>query len=700
MEVLEGIIGATKKLSHHQGVANENDAGAPGGPEPIGYTALLARYSIEVARPRCQSYIGTQRATRETEVGRVETWTKQALLDESDVGHLLFVVKREDIDLLVLTKVFEHVDPAELCAAIGAKPTSMYLRRLWFFWEFLTGRALALPDSTSTTGYTDVLPTAEYYTRPAPLKLARYRVNNNLLGNSGWCPIVRKTKKLEDFETKRLNDRASSAVQQMNPADLARAIGYLHTKETHASFELEEESPSDRANRFAKALFDKSTQGRGTPWWNEARYAELYNELASPKFSTGGYRNEEVWIGQQPRLDRPAKIDWVGANWEDVRDLMDSHASAWQRHQLKELKQAVDGATIVDGKPYEFQASCGDPFVDFLFAGCLSFGFVYIHPLLDCNGRIHRLMLQHILGSMRFTPAGVPIPISAAILNDRFGYVAALEAHSKRVLRFVNYETFSDDEGTKVKVPREATPYYRYIDMTSQLEALCGWFETGITKELVDELRIIRFFDRAKDAMREVVAMPDKLERQFLSLAFHNFERGNGFIVGASKRKKLFGALDAEDFRGLQQALRDSWDETGSDDGGGLRWKAEDLTEEQTLWFAYRHGVTIEVDEVGPGQFKAKVIRRLDGFPVLTIEMSALHVEAEWRTALESAWALANEAALTQVRELRVQLGDWNAVARSLAPRGSQLEDLATRAERQLALEGKFHRRLLGPNEQ
>lgn len=550
-------------------MAEENTARPARREARIGYTALIARYAIEVPEPRCQSYIGTQRTTEKTELGREEIWTKQALIDDSDVGHLIFVVKREDLDLVVLARIFEHVDPDELCAAIGAKPNSTYLRRLWFFYEFVTGRALGLPDSSSTAGYADVLPIAEYYTRPDPKKLSRYRVNDNLLGNRGWCPIVRKTEKLQEFETKKLNELADAAVQKMNPTDLARAIRYLNTKETHASFELEREEPSDRAERFVKALLDKNTQGAGDTWWYEARYAELCNELTSPKFPTGGYREEDVWVGEQPRLDRPEKVSWVGASWEDVRNLMGWHALAWQMHHMKALKQPVAGALVVDGKPYAFQASCGDPFVDFLFAGCLSFGFVYIHPLPDCNGRIHRLMLQHVLASMRFTPLGVPIPISAAILNDRFGYDAALEAHSRRVLHFVGHETFSDDEGAKVKVPREATIYYRYIDMTPQLEALCGWFEEGVKKELVDELRILRFFDRAKAVMREVVDMPDKHERLFLTLAFHNFQRGEGFTVGASKRKRHFSMLEDQDFKDLQESLQDGWDETGSNDEAG-----------------------------------------------------------------------------------------------------------------------------------
>jgi len=120
------------------------------------------------------------------------------------------------------------------------------------------------------------------------------------------------------------------------------------------------------------------------------------------------------------------------------------------------------------------------------------------------------------------------------------------------------------------------------------------------------------------------------------------------------------------------------------------------LTEEQTLWFAYRYAVKIEINELLPSRFTAKIVRRLDGFPVFKTDISALPVQVERRIALEMAWRLANDAALEQVKEWRAELGSWSAVARML---GGGVESLGELAEKQLVLEGKFHRHLLDPDD-
>lgn len=56
--------------------------------------------------------------------------------DESDIGHLVFALKYDGVELLALRKIFAHVDRQTLIDGILAKRTSGYLSRLWFFFEF------------------------------------------------------------------------------------------------------------------------------------------------------------------------------------------------------------------------------------------------------------------------------------------------------------------------------------------------------------------------------------------------------------------------------------------------------------------------------------------------------------------------------------------------------------------------------------
>ena len=60
-------------------------------------------------------------------------------------------------------------------------------------------------------------------------------------------------------------------------------------------------------------------------------------------------------------------------------------------------------------------------------AAILAFGFVYIHPFEDGNGRIHRYLIHHVLAARGFNPPGVVFPVSAAILEQIDDYRRVLE---------------------------------------------------------------------------------------------------------------------------------------------------------------------------------------------------------------------------------------------------------------------------------
>jgi hypothetical protein len=232
---------------------------------------------------------------------------------------------------------------------------------------------------------------------------------------------------------------------------------------------------------------------------------------------------------------------------------MSAFVRAWQHHHLQPLSRPKPGALVGDdGKPYAVRRSCGDPFVDFVVAGCLSFGFVYIHPFIDGNGRIHRLILHRILATTGFSPPGVVIPVSAAILHDQTGYDAALEDFSRKVMPFVNYEI--DDKTGTLTVANETAWLYRYPDLTCQIEALGVWFERAVKTELVEELNFLRAMDDARAGMREVVELPDQREALFLKLCVQSSRDNRGFVLSKAKRA-LFADLTDAEVGGLEAAI-------------------------------------------------------------------------------------------------------------------------------------------------
>ncbi len=62
-------------------------------------------------------------------------------------GHLAFALRYEGLDLAVLKRLFLAAGPEAIAAVAKKKPTGSYARRIWFLFEWLTGRRLDLPDA-------------------------------------------------------------------------------------------------------------------------------------------------------------------------------------------------------------------------------------------------------------------------------------------------------------------------------------------------------------------------------------------------------------------------------------------------------------------------------------------------------------------------------------------------------------------------
>ncbi len=489
--------------------------------EPVGYTHLCWKYRIRAENLRQQGFIepeSTRSARHTTNETTVRWFPPHLRPDDADFSHLIFALKHEGVDLYALSKIAPALDPAELSSGVARQPTSAYGRRAFFLYELLTGERLPLPDLVHGN-YCDVLDPGQYYVASGR-RSRRHRVNDNLLGDSEFCPLVRRTPALAALAQQELDVRAHTIAEDVPPALLARTTWYLYGKETKASFEIEHEETGNRIERYVQQL-------RGVaalPLDTERGLTELQNSLVDRRFQDAGYRkpgDDEVYVGETIGLRE--KIHHIGLRSDLVPPLM----SAWSR------MRAVEGlgAAVVE-------------------AACRSFSFVFIHPFSDGNGRIHRLLLHHVLARRHFMPASLVVPISSVILSDLQGYDTALEAFSARPMDPVVTQYTLDEEG-RVSVQKQDEDFFRFPDLTLQCEATFGWLQRAIDEELLPELDFLRRYDEVRARMREIVEMPDRHEQLFIKLCLQN--RGR-----LSKRKRAtFDMLEDDVVAELEAVVRE-----------------------------------------------------------------------------------------------------------------------------------------------
>lgn len=138
--------------------------------------------------------------------------------------HISFTLRHENIDLLVLKRAFEAIDENALVDFIKSAPTGVETRRTWFFYETLIGKQLALEDAGMVRAV-DALDPKTYFTGKGRLS-RRHRVRDNLLGEGGFVPVLRRTEKLEEFLSRNLAEKAAETIGRRGAHLIARAASF------------------------------------------------------------------------------------------------------------------------------------------------------------------------------------------------------------------------------------------------------------------------------------------------------------------------------------------------------------------------------------------------------------------------------------------------------------------------------------------
>jgi hypothetical protein len=476
-----------------------------------GYERLIARYDLDVIPNWHRSLVTSCGVHRiDSSEGVIEeVFLPSYWPGETTGDHLEFALKYDGTNLGILSILFHKAGTEDILEYVRSKPTGKYARRLWFLYEFLTGKTLPL-DDLKQGNYINLLEPTEYYTVAPARKVRRQRVNDNLLGDDRFCPAIRRTDTLEGFENADLPARCRQVVEAYSPELLKRALGYLYTKETKSSFEIEHLKPtSTRIERFV-ALLQSAEQ---KDFCNKQKLVALQNRIVDARFRDRDYRTSQNYVGETMAWEKE-RIHFAGPKPEDLSGLMDGLIAAHEYMNTGSVSAVIHATTV-------------------------AYGFVFLHPFEDGNGRIHRFLIHNILAQQGFAPAGVLFPVSAFMQKNPAEYDASLEAFSTPLMSLVEYTL---DEDGRMTVENDTANWYRYMDMTTQAEALYRFIDQTIDTELASELAFLNNYDKTKRAVQEIVDMPDRQIDLFIRFCLQN----NGRLSEAKRLSHFEFLLDEE----------------------------------------------------------------------------------------------------------------------------------------------------------
>lgn len=485
---------------------------------PAGYAALIDAYGLTVPLPRTLAAIGERHRILQKDGWRIMTprHAPHATLE----GHLTFALKYEGLDLAVLRRLFEAVGPRRVEQLVREAPTGSYVRRIWFLCEWLTGTRLDLPDAGGGR-YVDALDSdlqwgVEGETSP------RHRVRNNLPGTPDFCPLVFRTERLDQFVALDLAERARDVVAAVPRDLLARTAAFLLLKDSRSSYAIEgEHPPQDRIQRWGRAIAEAGRE----PLDRDELLRLQRIVIGDARFVRLGVRDEGGFVGEHDRETRMPLPDHISARPEDLPALIDGMI-AFDRGPALRLDPVIAAAT-------------------------LAFGFVYVHPFDDGNGRIHRYLVHHVLAERGFNPPGVVFPVSAAIFDRIDEYRTVLESYSARLLPHVQWEP---TERFNLRVLNDTGDFYRYFDATPHAEFLYECVQRTIEIDLPAEAGFLRRFDAFR---RDVGALFDMPERT-VDLLFRFLHQNEGRLSRRA-REREFAQLNDEEAARVEESYQRSF---------------------------------------------------------------------------------------------------------------------------------------------
>ncbi len=479
----------------------------------VGYGAIIEGLQLAMPIPEQLALISDKRRSYSTENWKV--FSSRAAFSDNLYKHLTFALKYEGVNLLFFKKLFDHISQKEMTSLLQLEPTGQYSRKIWFLYEWLMQKQLDIKDLT-IKNYVPLLDEKMQYTIKG-YKSSRHRILNNLPGTRDYCPLIFKTIKLETHINANISGKKNAFLNNIHRDVLQRASSFLLLKDSKASFTIEGEKPgNNRAMRWGKAI----GQAGQKPLSIEELIRLQQIVIENSRFIDMGLRKKGGFVGEYDRATGEPIPDHISAKEDDVEQL---------------LKGLIATNDVLQDETYDAV----------LAAATIAFGFVFIHPFVDGNGRLHRYIIHHVLAKKELTQQGVIFPVSSSILDHIHDYKTVLDSYSHPLLDHIVWEETVDHN---VKVTNNTIDLYRYFDATKQVEFLYDCVEDTLERVIPEEVTYLQNYDAFKRYIDNYFEMPDKM----VAILVRFLEQNDGVL---SKRvlKKEFSALKEPEIKDIEE---------------------------------------------------------------------------------------------------------------------------------------------------
>lgn len=400
-------------------------------------------------------------------------WVPKSTAPATDdpLDHLLFALKHEGIHMPIIVQALSKISPERLLVELRATPNGANIRKACYLWETCTGKSL--DDIPAIGGQVADLFDPVKYVTTAGVRNAKWRVRFNGLGSPGYCPTVERTPTINALIDAGVLAQANTFIRSLSHEMMDCALAWAYLSETESSFAIERETPSERkAESFSNLL----RQAHDPQPLSEPYLAALQSSVVSSVIDqASSFRGEQNWL--RGPLRGSAGVTYVPPAPEQVAELM---------HGL---------ISFANGEARDI-----DPLVA---ASVISFGFVFIHPFMDGNGRLSRFLFHHALCQSGKLEKGFMLPVSIAMKRNEADYLAALNGFSKKARRYWEV-TWLDGDEYAFKFTGHPS-LYQFWDATACVEFGFKMAQQALEVDLRKETEFLAQYDQIVRAVNDAV---------------------------------------------------------------------------------------------------------------------------------------------------------------------------------------------------